>query len=128
MSKEFTVTFTGKQQLDLWLFVFKAAGVKARDIEALRNLDAVCEVFGMNDIQRRTEGLTDGEQFLVKDIAERACNVGSVDLKRLVDYLKTMPDGIDPALSLRLLRIHDALVDVKDRKPLASVPEEVSGG
>jgi hypothetical protein len=126
MAKEFTVTLTGRQQLDLWLFIFKAGGVKARDIEAMRNLEAVCEVFGMNDIQRHTEDLKEGDTFLLKDIADRACSVGSVDLKRLIGYLGTMPENIDTALCLRLLYISDALTDVKDRKPLASVPEEAS--
>lgn len=121
MTKEFSITLTGKQQWDLWLFCFRYSGVKPRDRDQVRSLDAVCEAFGVSAIQSRVEALQDAQEGTLgpKDVEPLVASVGSVDLKRLIEYLGTMPEGIDTALALRLLRISDLLSDAKDRKPAA---------
>lgn len=126
MNKEFQVGLTGKNRFDLWMFIFRFQGVKARDRDALRNLDAVCESFALVEIQAKTEALDEGDKFKIGDIEDKTCNVGSVDLKRLIEYLSMMPENIDTGLALRLLRISEMLSDIKDKKPLASVPAETA--
>ena len=125
MAKEFKLTLSARQRWDLWLFIFRVGGVKPRDKEQVRNLDAVCEAFGISEIVERFDIAQEenpGGVLKYTDFAERACEVGSVDLKRLIEYLDKMPEEIDNALALRLLRISDMLQDVKDRK-LAAVAE-----
>lgn len=130
MSKEFTVTLTGLQRWDLWHFFFQHGGYKPRDREQARNLDAVCEAFKLTEIQARFDELAEaGEGKLgPKDFAEVACPVGSVDLKRMLEYLDKLPETLPTALSLRLLKVSDLLSDVKEgKRHLTEVPDVKEG-
>lgn len=127
MSKEFTVHLTGPNRFDLWMFVYRLDGVKATTKDQVRNLEAVCETFHIADVEAdvqeriaaKLEGTISG-----KDFADVECPTGSVDLKRLYDYLETMPEKAPVDLKLRLLKLADYLQDVKDKRPrLAEVPE-----
>jgi hypothetical protein len=127
MSKQFTVTLTGAQRVDLWSFFYGHGAVKPRDRDQTRNLDAVLEAFAVKDIQARVDEIAEageGEKLMVKDIPAKACEVGSVDLKRALEYLNTIPETVPTALTLRLLAISDQFTDAKEGRPLQSVPEE----
>lgn len=123
MSKEFTVHLTGANRFDLWMFVYRLGGVKATTKDQVRNLEAVCETFKINEVQadiearaaEKREGTITGADF--EDVT---CPTGSVDLKRLYEYLDTMPENTDTALKLRLLKLADYLQDVKDKRPKLS--------
>jgi hypothetical protein len=124
MAKEFTVNLTGPQRWDLWLFLYRLNGAKPRDKDGVRNLGAVCETFRVSEVQTLVENLGDGAKLGPKDLEDVAVETGSVDLKRLSEYLSAVPEGADAAMLLRLLAISDMLDDVKNRKPrLATVPE-----
>ena len=128
MSKEFTVSLTSKNRWDLWMFIYRLGGADARTRDQLRNLEAVCDTFKVSEIQSRFEALAEEKSdgsISAKDFEDVTCPSGSVDIKRLLEYLDKVPDKTDPALALRLLKLSDYLQDVKDRKPatLTAVPE-----
>ena len=126
MSKEFTVNLTAKARWDLWMFIYRLGGANANTRDQLRNLEAVCDTFKVSEIQTRFETMAEEKSdgsISAKDFEDVVCPAGSVDLKRLLEYLDKIPEKTDPALALRLLKLSDYLQDVKDRKPaLASVP------
>ncbi len=127
MSKEFTVHLTGGNRLDLWMFIFQYAGVKPTTKDQTRSLEAVLVTFKMYEVQEyideKIAEKRDGG-VLPSEFEDVECSTGSVDLKRLYDYLETMPDGAPVGLRLRLLKLADYLQDVKDKRPrLETVPE-----
>jgi hypothetical protein len=121
MSKEFSVNLTGRDRLDLWSFFYQHAAIKPTSREALRNLDAVLDVLGVTEVQERFEAIADGKEgetvsVKAKDFDDKAFPVGSVDLKRAIEYLDKIPETIPVALSRRLLRISDLFDDAKGSK------------
>ena len=115
MSKEFSVTLTSRQRWDLWLFLYRLGGVQPRERDQVRNFGAVCDTFKIAELQDAFDQLegTDGAKMTMVDFPDVECQTGAVDLKRLLEYLDKMPEKVDPAMALRLLKISDYLQDIK---------------
>lgn len=119
MSKEFTINLTAKNRWDLWMFIYRFNGAKAQTRDQLRSLEAVCDTFQISEIQTKIEAFAeekaDGSMSFA-NFSDVTCTAGSVDVKRLLEYLDKVPENFDPAQALRLLKLSDYLQDVKDRK------------